>query len=476
MGGGGGGVFVVGIWIRGGAGGVEGEREGPEAVGMAVGPVVGGEAEVAGGGGGFFDGAEVGAEEFVGGDAEVAGFEGVAEGVGEVFLDVGGEGEGFDAALAEALLGAFGELAAEAGGIEAGAAEAGEGEALPEEFLLGVEGLVGEDGEVAGEEEAGGFFEEPEDGEVAGAANVHAEVEVLGALGGGGEEVEGFVFRIRILGGGEEVPGEEGGGFVGGLAHVFLEEGFVVGAGVADEVVIGGVVHGEAGIAGRELGLELGEEALVEGVLEGDAVEGEFLGVAAVAGFGDEGVEVVGGAAVGGEDFELAAPGDAGVGNGVEFAGVGVEGEFVEEARAAFAGLGVGVGGEGVEAGVVGEVEGGGGEALGVGEDGVIFTGGMGAGGAVEDGGEFLGVVEEEAGLGGVAGGDPGVEAVMGVGLAGDEGVGGGPGHADLAGFLEELEAAAVEDPGALVGEEEHGVMSRERGAWRWEKEVKGEK
>jgi hypothetical protein len=161
---------------------------------MAAGAAVGGEAEMAGGGDGFLDGAEVGADVLVRRQAEGAALEGVAEGVGEVFLDGGGEGEGFDAAGAEAFLGALGELAAEAGGVEAGAAEAGESEALPEEFLLEGEGLVFQDANVAGEVDAAGFFEEPEDGEVVGAADVDTEGEVAGGLGGGGAEVEGAVF------------------------------------------------------------------------------------------------------------------------------------------------------------------------------------------------------------------------------------------------------------------------------------------
>jgi len=318
--------------------------------------------------------------------------------------------------------------------------------------------LVFEGEEVAGEEEAGGAaFEEPEDGEVVDAADVNAEVEFARGIFVGGE-IEGRVFVIGVFGGGEEVPREEGGGFVGGVAEVFLLEGFLVGAGGADEVEVGGVVEGAAGVVGGEFGLEFGEEAVVERVLQSDAMEGEVFGVAAVAGFDDELVEIILRAAVGGEDFELAAPSDAGVGDGVEVAGVGVEGKFVEDAGAAFAGLGVGVGGEGVEGGAVDEGEGEGGGAKIFGKDG----GAGGASGLVEDAGEFAAVFEEEAGLDFVAGGDPGVEAGGGFGLAADEGVGGGPGHADLAGFFEEFEAGAVGDPAALVGEEEHGGRRRD--------------
>ena len=55
-------------------------------------------------------------------------------------------------------------------------------------------------------------------------------------------------------------------------------------------------------------------------------------------------------------------------------------------------------------------------------------------------------------------------EATLRAGLAADEGIGGGPGHADLAGFFEEFEARAVGNPAALVGEEEHGGKERGKG------------
>lgn len=249
----------------------------------------------------------------------------------------------------------------------------------------------------------------------------------------------------------DEGWGEEEGVVVGGLAHEFLEEGFVVGGGGADEVEVLGVVHELAGVVWGEFEFNFGEEALVEGVLEGDAVEGDVFGVVAEGDFLDEFVEVVVVAAVGGDDFELAAPGDAWEGDGEEAFGVGVEGEFVEEAVAAFAGLGIGVGGEGVDEGVVVEFEGEGGGAGVVGED----VGAEGGGGDVEGVGEGFAVVEEEAGLGFVAGGDPGVEAVRGGGLFADEGVGGGPGHTDLARFFHDFDAGFVLDPALLEGEEE---------------------
>ena len=98
------------------------------------------------------------------------------------------------------------------------------------------------------------------------------------------------------------------------------------------------------------------KEALIEGVLECDAVVGDVFGVIVEGDFLDEFVKEVIVAAVGGYDFELTAPGYAWVSDGVEGEGGGVEGKFVEETGTAFTGLSVWVGGEGVDAGVVGEL------------------------------------------------------------------------------------------------------------------------
>lgn len=224
---------------------MDGEGEGPEAVGVAVFGVIGVEAGVAGGGGLAFDGAEVSADEFMRGDAEEVIFEGGAEGVGEGFFDGVGEGDGFDAVGAEGAEGIFGELAAEAGLVDGGFAEVGEGEEVVEDFFLDVEGGILEGDELAGEEGGVDVFEEPEDGEVVGAADIDAEEEVVGGAGDLGEgEFPGGVFGV--FGGVDEGGGEEEGGVVGGLAHEFLEEGLVIGAGVADVVEVGGVVHGLA--------------------------------------------------------------------------------------------------------------------------------------------------------------------------------------------------------------------------------------
>lgn len=163
---------------------MDGEGEGPEAVGVAVFGFLSGEADFAGGGVDAFDGAEVGADEFIWGDAEEVVFEGGAEVVGEGFFVLEGEGDGEDAVFAEGIGGGFGELATEAGLVDGGFAEVGEGEEVVEDFFLEVEGGVLEADEVAGEEGGVDVFEEPEDGEVVVAADVDAEEEVVGGAGG----------------------------------------------------------------------------------------------------------------------------------------------------------------------------------------------------------------------------------------------------------------------------------------------------
>jgi hypothetical protein len=120
---------------------VEGEGEGPEAVGVAMAVAFAGEADVAGGGGFFADGTKVGADGFVGGDADGLVFKGGADGIGEVFLDGSGKVNAFNAIGAEFFDGAFGELAAKAGLIDATAADGGVLEDGIEGKFLGIEGL-----------------------------------------------------------------------------------------------------------------------------------------------------------------------------------------------------------------------------------------------------------------------------------------------------------------------------------------------
>lgn len=153
---------------------MESQGEGPEAVGVAVDGALAGEADVAGGGGLLADAAEVGANFRIGGDAKGFVLEGGADGIGEVFLDGSGELDAFDAG-AEFLAGALGELAPDAGLIDAAAFDGRMSEKVVKGFLLGVEGGVLKAEDLPGEMDIADFFEEPEDGEVVIATDVHAE-------------------------------------------------------------------------------------------------------------------------------------------------------------------------------------------------------------------------------------------------------------------------------------------------------------
>ncbi len=172
-----------------------------------------------------------------------------------------------------------------------------------------------------------------------------------------GAQIELPRFVFCVFGVGDEVPGEERTGVVGGLAAILLEKGFLVGATLPHKVKVIGSVHLLARVVGGKLGFELGEKALCECVLKGDAVKGGAFGVAAVTGFVDEFIEIVLRTAVCGNDLQLAAPGKAGRRDGVELARVAMEGKLVEHAGAAFAGLGVGVAGERMDAGAGGEAQ-----------------------------------------------------------------------------------------------------------------------
>lgn len=88
---------------------------------MAAFAAVGGEADFAAAGRLLFDCAEIFSYHGVARDFDGAVFEGHADGEGEVFFHGLGEGDAFDFVFAEFLLGAFGELEAEAGLVDAAA-------------------------------------------------------------------------------------------------------------------------------------------------------------------------------------------------------------------------------------------------------------------------------------------------------------------------------------------------------------------
>ena len=293
---------------------------------MAVFGTGGGIGDGAAGGDVALDGVEVFAEVALGRDAHGFVVEGAAEGGVELAFGFDVEGEGLDFA-AEGAAGLFGEHGAEAGGVDGDAADAGvAGDVAEHAELLG-EGHFAED---LGADEVGDaidFGADKDDGEVFGAADVHADIE--GGIGRDGGEIERGDFA-----GGDEVVGEEDGGGVDEFAEVFLRPD----VGVVD--------------AGAEL-FDVEGEALADGVVEGDFV----LGIGGV--FVPEVGELVAHAFGGGDDAqELLAGegvGDGGVDGGPDVPRFFVDGELVEDEVGGVAAGGVGVGGDGDDAGLVGE-------------------------------------------------------------------------------------------------------------------------
>jgi len=76
-------------------------------------------------------------------------------------------------------------------------------------------------------------------------------------------------------------------------------------------------------------------------------------------------------------------------------------------------------------------------------------------------------ILDEEAGLEVVAGGDPIIGGGVLEGGGGDQLVGGGPGHADLAGFFDEDEPGFVADVAGLIWEHE-GIPGRDDFGSAW--------
>ena len=142
----------------------------------------------------------------------------------------------------------------------------------------------------------------------------------------------------------------------------------------------------------------------------------------------------------------MAAPGGDRLGDAVEETLVGVQGEFVEGDMAAFAGQRIWIGGKGIDAAAVGELD----DVRG------------GVGGAVEkelaaigesdfhEVGPVTAVIELEAGLRLVARRDESVEAGAPGADEKDQAIAITPGEAGLAGFDAELQRGIVFDPEAL--------------------------
>ena len=109
---------------------------------------------------------------------------------------------------------------------------------------------------MSGEEGAVDGFEEPEDGEVVMASEVDAEEEgVVGAVSEGEVDFPGGVMGVDVLV--DEGGVDEEGIIVGGLAHVFLEEGFGVWARVFNKVKVVRLIHMLYRVIGIEFSFEL---------------------------------------------------------------------------------------------------------------------------------------------------------------------------------------------------------------------------
>lgn len=133
-----------------------------------------------------------------------------------------------------------------------------------------------------------------------------------------------------------------------------MQKRLVIGAARADKIKIRRLIHLHALVALRQLGLQLGQEALVQRVLQRHPVQAESFFVPAVPRFRDQLGEKVGVAPVGGKDFELPAPSDAGVSDVVKFLWIRMQGELIEHAVAALARLRVRIAAHAVDAQPVG--------------------------------------------------------------------------------------------------------------------------
>ena len=172
------------------------------------------------------------------------------------------------------------------------------------------------------------------------AANVHAEKKFPRRIFFA-RDIELLKFTFAKFTRRNEVPRQEGGRFIGGHAHVFLGECFLIWTRRADEVVVRGVVHRLAWVIRRKLQFQFFQQPLLKRILQRDAVQRKVFGVPAVPGLGDQPAKIILRAAMGGENLQLPAPGDAGIRNRVELLRVGMQRKFIEDARAALACLSI---------------------------------------------------------------------------------------------------------------------------------------
>ncbi len=163
------------------AGGLLAKGFRPETIAVAV-AAFAEEADVAGLGDFFLDAAEVVSELVVGDDAEAAFFEVGAQAERKFLFHRRGEGDGFDFPF-EAFRGAFGELRAEAGGIDAGAFDLAQAKEAKEGGLDFRETAAAHFDAETVPNDVADFFADVEDAEVVFAGDVEAEVE--NGVGGG---------------------------------------------------------------------------------------------------------------------------------------------------------------------------------------------------------------------------------------------------------------------------------------------------
>ncbi len=374
---------------------------------------------------------------------------------------------------AVALHGGFGEILAVAAGVHGPGDEIGEAIGDKEEDLF----LLAE-GDVAEFDDEGGTadgvaleLEGPDDGEVAGAAEILAEEghggvvegvqvgadEIVAEVAGGAGAV-GFGAAGEVRG---QLPADDG----DAGAHTALDEdggeiGAAGGAGNTEQF-LGGVVAklgedlgapgglGGAGPFAAELGGDAMVEAVGHGVVEGDAMEG--VGFAAGADIVDEFIEGAVGAVVSGHDADTSAPHGEGEGGFEEAVEIVVKGGLVDDGAALFAAEVGRAGREGDDFVAGGEAEAIGEEVAAVVVDGDFLDG---AGGLIELTGPGGGGLDEFAGHILVVAEVPGIHAAGG---GGGEGAGGGlgPGEADAAGFLGDFNGGLVGHPADLIGQED---------------------
>lgn len=260
--------------------------------------------------------------------------------------------------------------------------------------------------------------------------------------------VEGFEAAWGF-GVGDHFVGDEGGLFVCGSAAVFLEPVFLVNAfgAEASEELSGGFVAAGALI-------DFLDEALGDGIVEGDAMRAPAHGIAFFFDGSEDFVEDGGCAAMGGNDGELATPLGAGLCIAEEIALIFVDCEFVEFDMSGSAGWGINAGGEGVDKAAAGKAE-------DIGADAFVCVEDLKAevfGGDLEEESPVFAVVEVLASGTLVAGRDPNIESGLKAGDLSDGIEAIGVGEADLAAFFDDFEGAVIVDPALLVREQTEGM------------------